>query len=211
MSDEKSSTSAPMVIESSAMVESLDIDDETETVVLIAKDGKKFEIRKKACLISKFCTNIFEDKTCKEITFDKVDSASLDAVCRWMEYHSKVVPRVIEKPLRSANMADLVDEWDAKFVEVDQDTMFNIMLVANYMTIEPLLMLMCAKCASMLKGRTPAEIRKTFNIRDDYTPEEEEQVRKEHADLLNWVIDTEIILNQCGLKYCHFRIAQIVW
>ena len=29
----------------------------------------------------------------------------------------------------------------------------------------------------MIKGKTPEEIRKTFNIKNDFTPSEEEQVR----------------------------------
>jgi len=29
-------------------------------------------------------------------------------------------------------------------------------------------------------GKTPEEIRKTFNIRNDFTPEEEEEVRREN-------------------------------
>ena len=29
-------------------------------------------------------------------------------------------------------------------------------------------------------GKTPEEIRKTFNIKNDFTPEEEEEVRKEN-------------------------------
>jgi S-phase kinase-associated protein 1 len=32
----------------------------------------------------------------------------------------------------------------------------------------------------MIKGKTAEEIRKTFHIRNDFTPEEEEQVRKEN-------------------------------
>ena len=47
---------------------------------------------------------------------------------------------------------------------------------ANYMDIKPLLDLTCAKVASMIKGRTPEEIRKVFNIVNDFTPEEEAQV-----------------------------------
>ena len=32
----------------------------------------------------------------------------------------------------------------------------------------------------MIKGKTPEEIRKTFNIKNDFTEEEEAQVRKEN-------------------------------
>jgi len=62
--------------------------------------------------------------------------------------------------------------------------MFKLLLAANYMDIKSLLMLMCAKVASLLKGKSPEQIRKTFNIRSDYTPEEEEEVRREHKDLI---------------------------
>ena len=35
----------------------------------------------------------------------------------------------------------------------------------------------CKTVANMIKGKTPAEIRKTFNIKNDFTTEEEETVR----------------------------------
>ena len=51
---------------------------------------------------------------------------------------------------------------------------------ANYLDIKPLLDLTCKTVANMIKGKTPEEIRKTFNIKNDFTPEEEEIVRKEN-------------------------------
>ena len=51
---------------------------------------------------------------------------------------------------------------------------------ANYMDIKSLLDLTCAKVASMIKGKTPEDIRKTFNIVNDFTPEEEAKVREEN-------------------------------
>ena len=50
------------------------------------------------------------------------------------------------------------------------------------MDIKSLLDLTCAKVASMIKGKTPEEIRKTFNIVNDFTPEEEAQVREEKTN-----------------------------
>ena len=33
----------------------------------------------------------------------------------------------------------------------------------------------------MIKGKSPEEIRETFNIENDFTPEEEEEIRRENA------------------------------
>ena len=83
----------------------------------------------------------------------------------------------------------VVSEWDANFVEVDQETLFELILAANYMDIKSLLDLTCAKVASMIKGKTPEEIRKQFNIKNDFSPEEEEAVRAENK----WAEDSQII------------------
>ena len=52
---------------------------------------------------------------------------------------------------------------------------------ANYLNIKELLNLTCQTVADMIKGKTPEQIRKTFNIKNDFTPEEEEEVRRENA------------------------------
>ena len=66
------------------------------------------------------------------------------------------------------------------FTDTDQDTLFEIILAANYMDIKPLLDLTCAKISSMIKGKTPQEIRSRFNIPNQFAPEEEEVVRAEN-------------------------------
>ena len=75
--------------------------------------------------------------------------------------------------------------WDAEFCKVDQGTLFQLILAANYLNIKPLLDLTCLTVANMIKGKTPEEIRATFNIENDFTPEEEEEVRRENQ----WAFD----------------------
>jgi S-phase kinase-associated protein 1 len=83
----------------------------------------------------------------------------------------------IEKPLKSANIADAVNPWYASFVTgIDKEFLFNLILAANYMDIKPLLDLSCAAVASMIKGKTPDEIRATFGVEN--TTEEDAQVRE---------------------------------
>jgi len=53
------------------------------------------------------------------------------------------------------------------------------MYFCEYLNIRNLSDLTCQTVADMIKGKTPEEIHKTFNIKNDFTPEEEE-VRREN-------------------------------
>ena len=111
-----------------------------------------------------------------------IKSKVLAKVIEFMAHHvDKKLPE-IEKPLKSANLAELtpaLDPWDIEFVGCDQEMLFELILAANFMDIKPLLDLACAKVASMIKGKTPEDIRKTFNIKNDFTPEEEAAIKEE--------------------------------
>ena len=54
------------------------------------------------------------------------------------------------------------------------------LILNNVLILQGLLDVTCKTVANMIKGKTPEEIRKTFNIKNDFTPSEEEQVRKEN-------------------------------
>jgi hypothetical protein len=56
--------------------------------------------------------------------------------------------------------------WDAEFVKVDQATLFEMILAANFLDIKRMLDLTCKSVAEMIKGKTPEEIRKHFNIKN---------------------------------------------
>ena len=74
----------------------------------------------------------------------------------------------------------MVEAWYADYVNVDQETLFEIVMAANYLDIKPLLELSCAKVASMIKGKDVKQIRQFFNIENDFSPEEEQQVMEEN-------------------------------
>ena len=76
---------------------------------------------------------------------------------------------------------NVVPDWDAKFINsLSQDDLFELILAANFLDCKSLLDLACARVASMIKGRSVSEIRSTFNIKNDFTPEEEAQIREEN-------------------------------
>ncbi|KAI3745235.1 hypothetical protein L1987_58343 [Smallanthus sonchifolius] len=77
--------------------------------------------------------------------------------------------------------ADEMRAFDKQFVDVPKETIFDLVLAANHLNIKSLLDLTCQTVANMIKGKSPDEIRKTFNIKNQFTREEEEEIRRENA------------------------------
>jgi S-phase kinase-associated protein 1 len=154
-------------------------------VALISQEGDRFDVPASVAQMSELVKTMMgdaeedEDEE-QEIPLPNVKGVTLAKVVEFNSHHLDNPLAQIEKPLKSANMAEVVGDWDAKFIEVDQEVLFELILAANYMDCQPLLDLACAKVASMIKGKAPEEIRTTFNIVNDFTPEEEAQVREEN-------------------------------
>ena len=65
-------------------------------------------------------------------------------------------------------MAEVVQDWYARFVAVEQETLFELILAANYMDVKPLVTLTCRAIAMLISGKSTDEIRQTFDITDDF-------------------------------------------
>ncbi|KAE8785211.1 SKP1-like protein 4 [Hordeum vulgare] len=75
-----------------------------------------------------------------------------------------------------------LDRFDADLVSgIDQDTLFDLLIAANYLEVQGLLDLACKTVAGQLVGKTVEDMRKHFNIVNDYTKEEEEEIRTQNA------------------------------
>lgn len=157
---------------------------ESKTVHLVSQEGESFDVSlDTACMSELVKTMVDEDQDddeAQEIPLPNVKTSILAKVIEFTQHHKSEPMNEIEKPLKSANMAEVVQEWYSNFVGVEQEVLFELILAANYMDIKPLLDLTCATVASLIKGKTPEDIRKTFNIVNDFTPEEEQQVREEN-------------------------------
>ncbi|WVZ65722.1 hypothetical protein U9M48_015038 [Paspalum notatum var. saurae] len=156
-------------------------------LVLYSNDGERFDVPESVARQSGTIRGMIEDGcTDNGIPLPNVHSSIL---CKVIEYCKKHVEARGEggdgaaaEPTAATNKAteDELKAFDADFVKVDQTTLFDLILAANYMNIKELLDLTCQTVADMIKGKTPEEIRKTFNIKNDFTPEEEEEVRREN-------------------------------
>ncbi|KAJ8451910.1 hypothetical protein Cgig2_007393 [Carnegiea gigantea] len=147
----------------------------TKKITLRSSDGETFEVDEAVALESQTIKHMVEDDCADSvIPLPNVTSKILAKVIEYCKKHvdsPKTDDRQVDEELKS---------WDAEFVKVDQATLFDLILAANYLNIKSLLDLTCQTVADMIKGKTPEEIRKTFNIKNDFTPEEEEEVRREN-------------------------------
>ena len=74
----------------------------------------------------------------------------------------------------------LLCAFDNKFLQsLSVPTLLEVTKAANYLGIDNLLDLGCRGIASHMKGLSTEAIRQKFNIKCDFTPEEEERIRRE--------------------------------
>jgi len=135
----------------------------TEKVILVAADGHKVEVPRNVAEMSVLIKEMLaddEDDETSEIPLPNVQKEVLEKVVEFCKHHVNDPMAEIEKPLKSNVMTDVVSDWDANYIDVEQSTLFSIILAANYLDLPSLLDLACAKVASMIKGKTPEEIRK---------------------------------------------------
>ncbi|KAK4336700.1 hypothetical protein RND71_043446 [Anisodus tanguticus] len=153
------------------------------TIKLQSNDGEIFdvdvEVAKASVTIKTMLEDLgIEDNNDEIVPLPNVNSAILRKVLLWANYHKNEIAQTDDE--NRDKRTDDICSWDADFLKVDQGTLFELILASNYLDIKGLLSVTCKTVANMIKGKSPEEIRKTFNIENDFSPMEEEQVRKEN-------------------------------
>ena len=146
---------------------------------LTASDGTEFEVDRAVANMSTTVKNMLDDMDGVEntpIPLPNAPSKILPKVIEYCKYH---LEHDVATTTEEKQTNDIIP-WDQEFCKVDQETLFGLIMAANYLDIKALLDLTCKTFANMIHGKTPEEIRNLFNIENDFTPEEEEQVRKEN-------------------------------
>ncbi|KAJ3042764.1 hypothetical protein HDV00_006583 [Rhizophlyctis rosea] len=147
------------------------------------------KVAERSTLLKNMLEDVGTESSSEPIPLPNVSSKILKKVVEYCTHH-KDDPTPANDDEKdsfdsSRKRSDDIDEWDAQFIKVDNEELFEIILAANYLDIKPLLDLGCKTVANMIKGKTPDEIRTMFNIENDFTPEEEEQIRRENE----WAAD----------------------
>ena len=149
------------------------------TVTLQSSDLMQFVVDREIAKNSGVVRNLLEDFSDDNptIPFMNVRGKILEKVIEFMTYHHNHSFLLGDDKEKDSTA---IEPWDKNFCNVDQATLFELLQAANFMDVKGLLDVTCKTVANMIRGKTPEEIRKTFGIVNDFTPEEEEQIRKEN-------------------------------
>ncbi|WVZ58695.1 hypothetical protein U9M48_008937 [Paspalum notatum var. saurae] len=145
---------------------------EKKLIVLKSSDGEEFQVEEAVAMESQTLRHMIEDDCAENgIPLLNVTSNILAKVIEYCNKHIHDTKSAADTFNASPfGAGEDLKNWDLEFVKA-----------ANYLGIKGLLDLTCQTVADMTKGKSPEEIREMFNIKNDLTPEEEEEIRKENV------------------------------
>ena len=74
-----------------------------------------------------------------------------------------------------------LNQFDINFFKgLEMSVLLELLEVADFIDCEKLLDCGTLYVAQVIKGKTPEELRQIFGVENDFTPEQEDQIRKEH-------------------------------
>eukprot|EP01068_Selenidium_serpulae_P009758 Selendium_serpulae@DN5316_c0_g1_i1.p2 len=151
-------------------------------VTLVSADDVPFDTTVDVVSLSAVIREVIKEGALDgPMTVPNVRSTALKMVLSYCEYHLKTPPPTLSKPLPPKPLEELVDEFDAKLVDLEAPALNELFAAGSYLDIQSLVDLCAAKMAVMIRGKTVEEVRKILNIVNDYTPEEEAKIRAENA------------------------------
>ncbi|XP_017138712.1 S-phase kinase-associated protein 1-like [Drosophila miranda] len=143
------------------------------TIKLQSSNGEDFDVDVRFLKCSRIMQGLLEDGDNEDkkeaLVLPNVTSDILRLVLIWAEYH-KDDPEPPEDEAAYRRSTDDIIPWDIEFLKVEQNTLVELMLAANYMDINGLMHLIAKHLANMIKGKTPEQIRQTFNIPHSQAP-----------------------------------------
>ena len=155
--------------------------DQTEdsSITFLSSDFREVKVDLPSAYLSKFVKNYHEDFPGEKIHFKDIDYETLSKVKEFLVYHKDKKPKKIPKPLPNKDFSEIVDKWDYDYINIDSTQIFKLMEAANFMDIRPLLNLTCAKISSLIKGKSPSEIRRVLKMEDDIDESDDNEEEKE--------------------------------
>lgn len=160
-------------------------------MIVESVDGKQFSISKENLRICLFFNEFFdgdvEDDLVFRIPYENATSLFVSKCIDFCNfYHSSTERPVFDKPLKK-RFNQYVSDWYVNFFDMTEKDLVQLTKVVNWLNIPPLLEICVAKLADMVRFKSTPQLRELFEIESDFSPEEEEKIKKENEFIINYI------------------------
>jgi len=143
-------------------------------IYLKSDDGQIFEVDVVLAKISRTIKSIVDDLEPDDweepIPLPNISSNTLRKIIQWIKHH-KDDPELPDEEeddyvrhRDGPKRTDDIPQWDMDFLNVDQETLYQITTGAHYLKVKGLLNVCCKTIANMIKGKSPEELRVLFGM-----------------------------------------------
>ncbi|KAF8368796.1 hypothetical protein PRIPAC_86625 [Pristionchus pacificus] len=156
------------------------------SVILTSSDDKSFTVDLRVVKHSGTILGLLENVDAESLSehpipLMNVTGEILEKIIEWLAHHQNDV--VVERDEWRKKVSGTIPQWDRDFMEqFDNDGLFHMLMGANYLDIRNLLDICTELISVQLKGKNTEQLRAHFGIINDFTPEEEAEMKKEN----NW-------------------------
>ncbi|KAF5477318.1 hypothetical protein F2P56_003967 [Juglans regia] len=161
----------------------------TETIELITEDGGVFDVDKPVAMEFLILKSFYEDE---DRVFDKTSirlpnvkqlelSKVIEYCTRALEFGAKSAAAAGDKDAERMVRQER-EGFEAEFVDkLSNEMLKELILAVNFLHVKEMLDFLIRSVANRIRNRSVAYVRQFFDIENDFTPQEEDQIHQENA------------------------------
>ncbi len=138
---------------------------------LLTYDKKNIEYPDNLIYYSVFLSNLPNYNETVELNNKSCSHIILKNIIYFLKHHDDFI--------KNNTDTDYIIKWNNRFFDLPDNILFQIIEASCFLDIDSLFELSCNEVVNTIKKcNTPNDVRKRFNIKDDITPEEKQEIYK---------------------------------
>ncbi|KAE8699108.1 nuclear transcription factor Y subunit C-2-like isoform X1 [Hibiscus syriacus] len=151
----------------------------TIKITLRSSDNQEFEVDEAVAMEFGTIKTFFDDNldaSIEPIPLPNVSSKCLSTIIKYCKFHLGLRSRD-----HSSLVADEAKAYDDELVDpLDNESLIELALATHYLDVKDMLDMINQGIADRIKNKSVEYVRKLFGIENDYTPEEEAEMRAQY-------------------------------
>ncbi len=154
--------------------------------ITVKVEGQSFKITSEMAKHITLFEDLLEQDSSEELDLTEIagtpiKKSQMEKLMIFCDYIIKNTPPQIQKPIRHQSLLDITSPWYTEFAsQFDDNDLCEMMMVADRLYCKSLLELLSARMCLKIKDMNVPEIRKFFDVEDDYTEEERNEIKEQN-------------------------------